>query len=205
MNKKIQQQKSIISQAFKRIIFGFRLVFLAGAFAPGMASCQASGGSSSVQHQKRMAQNGRQLTLQAAVDSLVVYKSKREMDAFQKGRKLKTYIVSLGTVPEGRKRMQGDNKTPEGVYCINAKNPNSSYHRNLGISYPNAADRQYAAAHKLNTGGDIKIHGLPNNPKYEQEAYLYGDWTWGCIAVSNDEIEELYRFVAVGTVIRILP
>lgn len=205
MNKKIQQQKSIISQAIKRIILSSRWMMLAGAFSFTAQGCSAGGAEYSVQQQKRMAQNGRQVRLQEAVDSLVVFKSKREMAVFRKGRKLKTYIISLGTVPEGRKRMQGDNKTPEGVYHINAKNPNSTYHRNLGVSYPNTSDRQYAAAHKLDTGGDIKIHGLPNNLKYKPEDYLYSDWTWGCIAVSNQEIEELYRYVPVGTVIRILP
>ncbi len=205
MNKKIQSQKSAISQAIKRIISVSRYIMLAGIFLSGMASCSAGGDEYSIQQRKRIAQKGRQVRLQAPVDSIVVFKGKREMAVFRKGRKLKTYIISLGIALEGRKRMQGDNKTPEGIYHINGKNPNSTYHRNLGVSYPNTSDRQYAAAHKLDAGGDIKIHGLPNNPQYKPEAYLYTDWTWGCIGVANDEIEELYRFVAVGTVIRILP
>jgi murein L,D-transpeptidase YafK len=127
------------------------------------------------------------------------------MAVYCKGKKMKTYIISLGTQPVGRKICQGDLKTPEGKYIINDKNPQSIYHKNLGISYPNNDDRQYARTHKLQTGGDVKIHGLPNNPKYEPEAYLNTDWTWGCIAVSNEEIDELYKNVKMGSVICIFP
>lgn len=195
-------QKSTFFQAFKRIIFS-------GSFALAglLASCGASGADEkpTLQQQKRQALRGHQPALKASVDSLVVYKSKREMVAFRHGSRVKTYIISLGAAPEGRKRMRDDNKTPEGLYTINGKNAASSYHRNLGVSYPNVADRRYAREHKLDTGGDIKIHGLPNQPRYATEDYLYHDWTWGCIAVSNEEIEELYRYVAVGTSILILP
>lgn len=204
MNKKIQPQKSAFSKGFERIIFAFLIVVLAGSLSSQALGCSGSAETFSIQKEKRLAQRSRKVVLQGPVDSLVVYKSKREMVAYTKRRKVKTYIISLGT-PEGRKRMQGDNKTPEGVYYINAKNPNSSYHKNLGISYPNAADRKYAQQNKLDTGGDVKIHGLPNRPQYKPEAYLYSDWTWGCIAVSNEEVDELYRFVQVGTPIVILP
>jgi len=196
-------QKSTFSQAFKRIIFpgGFVLACLLAS------SCGASGADEkpTVQQLKRQALRGRQPALRVAVDSLVVCKSKREMAAFRHGIRIKTYIISLGTAPEGKKRMRNDNRTPEGLYTINGKNAASSYHRNLGISYPNAADRRYARAQGLDTGGDIKIHGLPNQPRYSTEDYLYHDWTWGCIAVSNEEVEELYRYVAIGTPILILP
>lgn len=120
-------------------------------------------------------------------------------------KKIKTYIISLGVAPSGRKRSEGDRKTPEGLYTINDKNPNSIYHKNLGISYPNEEDRKYARTHHVATGGDVKIHGLPNQQKYAANDYLYSDWTWGCISVSNEEIEELYRFVQTGAVINILP
>lgn len=205
MNKKIQPQKSGFSKAFKRIIFPSCFLVLTGLLSIQAWGCSGSPDRSSIQQEKRVAQRSHKVVLRGPVDSLVVYKSKREMAAYYKGHRAKTYIISLGTTPEGRKRMQGDNKTPEGVYYINAKNPNSSYHRNLGISYPNAADRKYAQANKLSTGGDVKIHGLPNKPQYKPEAYLYSDWTWGCIAVSNEEVEELYRFVKVGTPVVIFP
>ncbi|WP_118975476.1 L,D-transpeptidase family protein [Taibaiella koreensis] len=195
-------QKSTFSQAFKRIIF-----FSSLASACFLYSCQASGADEkpTLQQRKRQALKGSQPALRGPVDSLVVYKGNREMIAFRRGQKVKTYIVSLGSAPEGAKRMRNDNKTPEGLYYIDGKNGASSYHRNLGISYPNAADRRYARTHGLDTGGDIKIHGLPNQPRYSTEDYLYHDWTWGCIAVSNEEVEELYRYVAVGTPILLLP
>lgn len=205
MNKMVLPQKSIISQAFKRIISGLALGCMVLGLPVSVSGCSGTESELSVQQKKRLAQKGHVIALQGMVDSLVVYKSKREMAAFRNGRKVKTYIVSLGTAPEGRKRMQGDRKTPEGIYYIDGKNAGSIYHRNLGISYPNATDRKYASEHGLNTGGDIKIHGLPNKQQYKTEDYLYSDWTWGCIAVSNEEIEELYRYVAVGTVVRILP
>lgn len=195
-------QKSIFSKAWKRIIF-------LGGFA-GLSllySCQVSGADekSTIQQQKRIRMQGRQPVLRGAVDSLVVYKSLREMVAFSKKHKVKTYVISLGSVPEGKKCKRDDRKTPEGLYNIDSKNAASIYHRNLGVSYPNAADRSYARKHGLDTGGDIKIHGLPNQPRYSIESYLYHDWTWGCIAVSNGEIDELYRVVAVGTPVLILP
>lgn len=158
-----------------------------------------------IQQVKRKAASRKDAPLKAAVDSIVVYKSQREMHVYGKGKKRKTYIISLGSQPSGKKRSEGDYKTPEGRYTINDRNPNSIYHKNLGISYPNNDDRKYARGHNLQTGGDVKIHGLPNQPKYPPEAYLHSDWTWGCIAVSNAEIDELYRHVSVGTPIVIFP
>lgn len=194
----IPLQKSVFSQAFKRIICLPALLSLT------CISC-VHADERPLQQVNREAMAGRSRALSGEVDSLVVYKSKREMVAYGRGKKLKTYIVSLGATPSGAKHCEGDRKTPEGIYHINDKNPNSIYHKNLGISYPNDADRRYAKAHKLSTGGDVKIHGLPNNPKYPAKDYLYSDWTWGCIAVSNEEIDELYRFVKTGAVINILP
>ena len=127
------------------------------------------------------------------------------MLAYRKGQKLKTYVISLGQSPTGKKQCKGDNKTPEGLYYINDRNAASAYHKNLGISYPNDKDRANANRQGLSTGGDVKIHGLPLKPRYPKEAYLYSDWTWGCIAVSNTEIDELYRFVESHAAIYILP
>jgi murein L,D-transpeptidase YafK len=164
-----------------------------------------AGDELTLQQMKRKTLSGSNTPLKASVDSVVVFKNKREMVVYGKGKKLKTYIISLGTKPVSKKRSQGDFKTPEGKYIINDKNPNSVYHKNLGISYPNNEDRKYARAHNLQTGGDVKIHGLPNKPKYKTEAYLNNDWTWGCIAISNEEIDELYKNVKIGSVIYILP
>jgi murein L,D-transpeptidase YafK len=205
MKATMSLQKSIFSKAIRRLIFFYCF--------PGMfllSSCSASGSAEAddgptLQEIKRKAMSGSTIPLNALVDSIVVLKSKREMTVYAEGKKVKTYIVSLGTKPVGRKSSQGDLKTPEGKYIINDKNPNSIYHKNLGISYPNSDDRKYAHTNKLQTGGDVKIHGLPNNPKYKPEAYLNNDWTWGCIAVSNEEIDELYKNVKIGSVIYIFP
>ncbi|PSK91976.1 L,D-transpeptidase family protein [Taibaiella chishuiensis] len=143
--------------------------------------------------------------LRHSVDSLVVYKAHRTMDAYAGRRKLKTYVISLGQAPEGPKQRKGDLKTPEGLYCIDGRNAASAYHRNLSVSYPNAADRSNARRKGYATGGDIKIHGLPQQRRHAPEAYLYSDWTWGCIAVSDREIEELFTYVQPGTPILIEP
>lgn len=139
------------------------------------------------------------------IDRLVVRKSERRLEAYAKGKLVKTYTIALGKEPLGDKRFQGDNKTPEGLYTINDKNPYSGYHKNLGISYPNASDRREAARLGQPVGGDIKIHGLPNKTPFIGKWHRLMDWTAGCIAVTNKEIDELYKAVPVGTPIEILP
>lgn len=148
---------------------------------------------------------GISLTRKQAVDSIVVVKHERKMYVYEKGKALKAYRISLGDAPEGHKHFQGDEKTPEGLYYIDDKNPNSICHKNLGISYPNAADRAYARRHGQPTGGDIKIHGLPNGQGYIGEGHLLDDWTNGCVAVTDEEIDELYGHTRVGIPILILP
>jgi len=138
------------------------------------------------------------------VDSIVVMKSMRVMQVYYRQQLLKSYSICLGFAPTGHKHFKGDGKTPEGMYRINGKNPNSTCHKNLGVSYPNDADRAYARKYGKPTGGDIKIHGLLNG--YDNPTdFLAQDWTWGCIAVTNEEIDELYKHVPVGTCINILP
>ena len=118
----------------------------------------------------------------------------------------KSYKIALGREPEGHKEAQGDGKTPEGNYTINGKNPNSAYHLNLGISYPNKADVAHAKSLGKSAGGDIKIHGLPNKFSYlGQSIAAFGDWTEGCIALVNDDMDELFEHVKIGTPIEILP
>ena len=102
------------------------------------------------------------LPANAVIDRLVVHKSKRTMSAYSKGKLLKTYPIALGKQPVGHKHFEGDGKTPEGKYRINDRNPNSAYHKNLGVSYPNDADKAYAAAQGKSPGGLIKIHGIKN-------------------------------------------
>lgn len=110
--------------------------------------------------------------------------------------------IQLGDEPEGPKRFQGDERTPEGRYMIDWGNPDSAYHLSLHISYPSPADRDFAASVGRAPGGAIFIHGQPNNLHYGRIA---GDWTDGCIAVSNEEIEELWALVPNGTPIEITP
>jgi len=141
----------------------------------------------------------------AVVDSILVVKNQRKMYVFRKGVILKTYTIALGRQPVGPKQSKGDNKTPEGLYFINGKNAYSSCHKNLGISYPNNKDRIRAKKLGLPTGGDVKIHGLPNGQGFIGAAHTAYDWTYGCIAVTDEEIDELFNKVAVGTPINILP
>jgi hypothetical protein len=138
-------------------------------------------------------------------DYLLVEKSKRLLTAYADGQAVRMYRVSLGTSPEGAKEFQGDCKTPEGMYFVDGKNPHSLYHKNLGVSYPSPADRAHAAKYGKSPGGDIKIHGL--GPKFRILGAMQWryDWTLGCIAVTDEEIDELYAHTPVGTAIEIRP
>ena len=127
------------------------------------------------------------------------------MLAFSNDILLKTYTISLGDDPVGHKKYQGDERTPEGSYFINSKNPLSVCHKNLGISYPNANDRENAKLLGKPAGGDIKIHGLKNGQGYIGKFHRFSDWTNGCIGVTDKEIDELYAHVPVGVPIIINP
>ncbi|CAK7029787.1 MAG: hypothetical protein DELT_02733 [Desulfovibrio sp.] len=138
-------------------------------------------------------------------DTLVIEKQKRLLTAYVQGKPVRVYRVALGGSPVGPKRVQGDEKTPEGTYRVDGKNPHSRYYKNLGVSYPNAEDRKRAASLGKSPGGDIKIHGLgPEFRHLGKEQWQY-DWTLGCIAVTDAEIDELYAHTNVGAVIEILP
>jgi len=118
---------------------------------------------------------------------------------------IKSYRIALGGTPVGRKEQQGDHKTPEGLYTIVGRNPSSQYHRALRVSYPNAEDRARAAKRGVPPGGDIMIHGLPNGYGWVGRGHLAKDWTDGCIAVTDQEIEEIWTLVADGTPVEIRP
>ena len=137
------------------------------------------------------------------IDKILVLKSKRLLQVYSKGELIKTYKISLGREPKGIKQFEGDDKTPEGKYTINDKNPNSSYHLNLGVSYPSAKDIRFAKNKGKSPGGLIKIHGLKNGLAYIGKFHRFVDWTHGCIAVTNKEIEELYQNIKIGTSIEI--
>ncbi len=135
-------------------------------------------------------------------DYLIVDKSKRMLVAYNNGRPIRAYYgLQFGDAPMGHKRFEGDERTPEGLYTIDTRNPQSSYHLSLRINYPNANDRRFAAQYGRSAGGDIFIHGQPNGAGRR----MRGDWTDGCIALSNAEIEELWRLVPDGTPIEIRP
>lgn len=135
-----------------------------------------------------------------AVTQILIYKGERKMHLLNGRRALETYNIALGGNPIGDKKFEGDLKTPEGLYSINRRNPNSSYHLSLGISYPNDADRAEAAALGKKPGGDIFIHGRARKDRGRGK-----DWTAGCIAVKDGEMEEVYSMVRIGTPVMILP
>jgi len=140
------------------------------------------------------------------IDSIVIYKSKRMMQTYHHGEKMKLYIISLGMAPSGKKEFEGDLKTPEGLYYINERDAISSYHKNLGISYPNRRDSIRAAVQGKSAGSEIKIHGFPNLHRMADERELMNtDWTLGCIAVTDHEIDELFTWVRNYCPILILP
>ena len=132
-------------------------------------------------------------------DSIVVYKSERKLLLYYRSKPMKTYSISLGDSPVGHKEKEGDEKTPEGLYNISGRNPNSKYHLSLRISYPNEQDKLNAEKNGYSPGGDIMIHGLPNSTGFLEEYYISNDWTDGCIAVTNEEIEEIWGAVKDGT------
>ena len=136
------------------------------------------------------------------ITGIVVNKADREMFLVHNGRALEKYDIELGFAPIGDKKVEGDGKTPEGTYFIDRRNPNSRFHLSLGISYPNAQDRAEAAALGQSPGGDIFIHGQQNPFKPGRGD---PDWTWGCISVTNREMEDIYAMVATGTPITINP
>ncbi|HLJ63184.1 MAG TPA: L,D-transpeptidase family protein [Stellaceae bacterium] len=141
----------------------------------------------------------------AKPDRILVKKSHHELLLLDHGRVLKRYKVALGGTPVGRKRTRGDHRTPEGLYVIDAHNEASHYHLSLHVSYPNQDDRRRARARHADPGGDIFIHGLPNTFPSSVPLVALGDWTDGCIAVSNADIEEIAALVEDGTVIEIRP
>lgn len=134
---------------------------------------------------------------------VLVDKSDRVLTLFADGKPYRNYVnLQFGDAPEGPKRIQGDERTPEGRYTIDYGNPRSAYHLSLHISYPDAADRAFAEARGRSPGGEIFIHGQPN---WLPAGRLPGDWTDGCIALANPEIEELWELVPDGTPIEIRP
>jgi murein L,D-transpeptidase YafK len=141
----------------------------------------------------------------ARADRVIVLKSARTLTLMDHGTVLKEYKVALGGTPIGTKTRQGDHKTPEGSYILDRRNEHSQFYRSIHISYPNKQDRARAQKLKVSPGGEIMIHGLPNGYGWLGKAHLAEDWTDGCIAVTNEEIDEIWHALAEGTPIEIRP
>lgn len=141
----------------------------------------------------------------ASVDRILIDKKARRLMVMAKGDLVKSYRIALGGNPVGPKQCEGDNKTPEGTYIIDSRNGESRYHRALHISYPNQKDRERAKKLGVSPGGDIMIHGIKNGFSWVGDAHAEVDWTQGCIAVTDEEIEEIARLAPDGTVVEIRP
>ncbi|MDE9451411.1 L,D-transpeptidase family protein [Aliiroseovarius sp. Z3] len=137
------------------------------------------------------------------IDRIVIEKSERRMVVLQDETPVRTYDIALGFAPEGDKVLEGDGKTPEGLFKIDRRNEQSAFHLSLGINYPLPEDRARAQADGVDPGGDIFIHGQPNRRTRPEPIMM--DWTNGCIALSNTEIEELWSVTPVGTPVEIRP
>jgi murein L,D-transpeptidase YafK len=138
-------------------------------------------------------------------DKIVIEKKDRRLTLLTKGQILRQYKIALGGNPEGPKERQGDNKTPEGTYIIDSRNLDSLYHRSLHISYPNEKDKKRAKELGVDPGGDIMIHGIKNGFSWVGDMHQEIDWTKGCIAVTDEEIEEIDKLVPNGTIVDIRP
>jgi len=145
------------------------------------------------------------LPTSTTIDRIVVDKSARKLSVLANGKTLKSYRVALGRNPVGAKEQEGDAKTPEGVYSIDGRNPQSSFHLALHISYPSDADKGRAAEDGVNAGFDIMIHGIRNGRGWMGAFHRLSDWTAGCIALTDEEIEELWRVTPDGTMVEIRP
>lgn len=145
-------------------------------------------------------------------DKILISKSQKKIYLLNKGRVLSEYSVSFGFgFTQGAKQKKGDGRTPEGTYKIELKNSKSAYYKALKISYPNAEDLARLSGSSIDPGNDIMIHGFPNQDigslkrSYVQKNHLSVDWTQGCVAVTNSEIDQIYSLVSEGTVVEICP
>jgi murein L,D-transpeptidase YafK len=138
-------------------------------------------------------------------DEVLVFKAERRLELRRDGEVMRSFPIALGANPEGHKEQEGDQRTPEGTYLLDWRNPNSAFFLALRVSYPNGDDLRRARERGVQPGNNIMIHGLPNEPKHPSRHYLQADWTDGCIAVSNSAMIDIWLSVADGTPITILP
>jgi murein L,D-transpeptidase YafK len=150
-----------------------------------------------------MAQRAAGLKLHA--DQVLVLKKEHTLELLSRGKVVKTYKVALGGDPVGPKARQGDHKTPEGIYVLDSRNAHSRFYKAIHISYPNARDRAAARQKRVSPGGDVFVHGLPNGYGGVGAAHRLKDWTDGCIALTDAEMDEIWNAVPNGTPIEIRP
>jgi murein L,D-transpeptidase YafK len=148
---------------------------------------------------------GQSFAPSARADRVIVIKKERTLTLMNHGKTLKTYKVALGGDPIGAKARQGDHKTPEGVYILDKRNAQSRFYKSIHISYPDTRDIVQARKLRISPGGDVYVHGLPNGYKWVGASLRLKDWTDGCIAVTDEEIDEIWRLVPNGTPIEIRP
>lgn len=138
-------------------------------------------------------------------DKVLVEKGERKLHLLKDGEVFRTFDIALGIEPEGHKQEEGDNRTPEGLYWLDLRNPHSDYFLSIRISYPNAEDRRAAVKRGVSPGGQIMIHGQPNTPTWSAAYYRRTDWTNGCIAVSNSDMIDIWLMTPRRVPIEILP
>jgi murein L,D-transpeptidase YafK len=138
-------------------------------------------------------------------DRVIVHKSQRTLALYRDGQPLRSYHISLGLNPNGAKEREGDYRTPEGRYLLTRRNPQSDFFLSIQVSYPGPQDLAAARQNGVSPGGLIMIHGLPNIPRHPRERYLSSDWTDGCIALSNEDMLEVWLLTRPDTPIEILP
>ncbi len=139
------------------------------------------------------------------IEEIRILKKDRTLKLIIKNKPIKTYRVALGFNPTGHKIKEGDGKTPEGTYYVERKKANSAFHKALKISYPSEQDKRKARKIGVNPGNNIMIHGIKNGLEFVGKAHTLLDWTKGCIAVTNEEMDEIYDAVKIGTKVEILP
>ncbi|MHA7819105.1 MAG: L,D-transpeptidase family protein [Erythrobacter sp.] len=189
-----------------RLPVALPMLLLVTCAAPQVPGHQGDASTSAVQPSTRFASREipHDVTSRRSLiaDYLLIDKSDRLLVAYRNGRPIRAYRgLQFGDAPMGHKRFEGDERTPEGLYTIDTRNPQSRFHLSLRISYPNEFDRAFAAQHGRSAGGDIFIHGQPTG----RPGRMSGDWTDGCIALTNAEIEELWQIVPDGTPVEIRP
>jgi murein L,D-transpeptidase YafK len=160
--------------------------------------------ASTIAYVKSTSKHKSPISSSIVIDQVFVDKSDRVLKLMSHGKTIRSYHIALGDSPAGHKQQEGDQRTPVGIYTLDYKNENSIAHRSIHISYPNAADKAYAKKLGVSAGGNIMIHGQMNGLGYLAWVNQRRDWTDGCIAVTNDEMDEIMAAVTLGTPIEIV-